>query len=648
MTDACCMPVLTVSSTFCPSSELKYRLLRYSSTTSLLHHHLKKEMKGQQGTGTGESSASKSKGDDSTNNIQDAKEALHESQETETEDSDTCESRGLLTRSRKRERRDEVSPQSRTEWIRPYWLGAGLFLVLFAFWLLDSLKDPILGILVGGNLERHQPPAKLFSVCTTLALVCFLEYVSHERKMQQLAEKERAREDILDGGGQWSRMSLGRTVTDAPVSMEEDRVPSSIFAFIGVPYCLIFALMAYLLQFNPAVALVESSSSDAVSDKITSWHLVGYFWYAAIESFGSLAVATFWSFANSTLSLKDAEVYYGLIIAIAQLGAIAGSTMVTMHVWSNITLIVLACLIILLHILVMSTYSRRFQPTNDTEEENEAEVASAQEPTLWSGVYLMLKYNYVLLILGVSCLYEVSLTCLNYQMTLLGWSRFQDTDHEGMSFTQFMGHYGQLVNITSLFLSSVCFPWLIRRFGLRYTLRLFPTLLLFVNCIAFGAFPGNLAVLFFSMSFLKATTYSIHDPSKEILYLPTSNAIKFKSKFWIDVVGARVAKAIGSSINTYAGSVDRSIQFASGPSLLTAAALWWVCFKAGKQFDSLVLSKMTVGIDASPRKSSAYDRLNTVNEEGDDAYDNDSGDENDGISENPRALFLELSPLQTK
>jgi AAA family ATP:ADP antiporter len=608
---------------------------------------------------TGESSEFKSKGEDSTSThtIQDAKEAFHEGQETEDSNdfSDTCESRGLLmpSRKRERERRDEISPQSRTEWIRPYWLGFGLFLVLFAFWLLDSLKDPILGILVGGKLERHQPPAKLFSVCTTLALVCFLEYVSHERKMQQLAEKERAREDILDAGGQWSRMNLGRTATDAPVSTEQDRVPSSIFAFIGVPYCLVFGFMAYLLQFNPAVALVESSSSEAVlDDKITSWHLVGYFFYAAIESFGSLAVATFWSFANSTLSLHDAEAYYGLIIAIAQLGAIAGSTMVTMHIWSNITLIVLACLIILLHILVMSTYSRRFQSTSDManeeeEEQDEAEVTSTQEPTLWSGVYLMLKYNYVLLILGVSCLYEVSLTCLNYQMTLLGWSRFQDDD-EGMSFTQFMGHYGQMVNIISLFLSSVCFPWLIRRFGLRYTLRLFPTLLLFINCIAFGAFPGNLAVLFFSMSFLKATTYSIHDPSKEILYLPTSNAIKFKSKFWIDVVGARVAKAIGSSINTYAGSVDRSIQFASAPSLLTAAALWWVCYRAGKQFDSLVQSKTTVGIDASPRKTGEYDRLNTVNEEGEYGHDNDSGDGNDGVSETPRAATFELSPLQTK
>jgi AAA family ATP:ADP antiporter len=595
---------------------------------------------------TGESSQSKNETATKTSALD--KDSKDEDMSNLAED----ESKGLLTPQRKRPRH-EHSPHAGNEWIRAYWLGVGLFLILFSFWILDSLKDPILGTLVGGNLDRHQPPAKLFSVCTTLALVIFMEYVSHERKrQQQQAEKEeQALEDIFDSGGHWSRMNLGRTANETPTAATEDRVQGSMFAYIGVPYCITFGIMAYLLQFNAGVALVESTSSEPSSDKITAWHLVGYVMYAAIESFGSLSVATFWSFANSTLSLDEAERFYGLIIAIAQLGAIGGSTMVTTQIYSNITLIVLACLVILLHILVMLTYSRRFKSTNDSAEESE-NVPVAQEPTLWSGVYLMLKHNYVLLILGVSCLYEVSLTCLNYQMTLLGWSRFEETDHEGMSFTQFMGHYGQVVNITSLFLSSICFPWLIRRFGLRQTLRIFPTLLLVVNCIAFGAIPGNLTVLFFSMSFLKATTYSIHDPSKEILYIPTSNAIKFKSKFWIDVVGARIAKAIGSSINTYAGSVDRSIQVASAPSLLTAAALWWVCYRVGKQFDALVSNDTTVGLDARPLKAtSEYARLNTADEEAEyDCPDNDD----DGVNgqkdelETAQTGSLEMSPLRAK
>jgi AAA family ATP:ADP antiporter len=154
------------------------------------------------------------------------------------------------------------------------------------------------------------------------------------------------------------------------------------------------------------------------------------------------------------------------------------------------------------------------------------------------------------------------------------------------------------------------------------------------------------------MSFLKATTYSIHDPSKEILYIPTSNAIKFKSKFWIDVVGARIAKAIGSSINTYAGSVDRSIQVASAPSLLTAAALWWVCYRVGKQFDALVSNDTTVGLDARPLKAtSEYARLNTADEEAEyDCPDNDD----DGVNgqkdelETAQTGSLEMSPLRAK
>ena len=450
-------------------------------------------------------------------------------------------------------------------------------------------------------------------------------------------------------------------------SGDDEVVSSRVFLYVGLPYCVFFGIMASILQYNPRVALTDPSSwleeQEAANAAATTtmnqkrhyhattyWHVIGYCLFAAIESFGSLIVATFWSYTNSTLSLIDAESFYGIIIALAQLGAILGSTMVTMHVWSSITLIVLACLIIVLHVIVMRMYSRRFPPTADPQaagaqshqsiykrtttqqpitpqqsrrhrlrrnkldrstdetitKPHESIIlstmdstylsssASASTATLWSGVYLILKHNYVLLILGTSCLYEVSLTCLNFQMTLLGWSRFEESDHK-LSFKQFMGHYGQMVNFSSLVLSSIVFPFLIKRVGLRHTIRLFPTLLLAANIVAFLALPGNLTVLFFSLSLLKAMTYSIHDPAKEILYIPTSNAIKFKSKFWIDVVGARIAKAIGSTINQYAGNVDRSIRVASAPSLLTAAALWWVCYRVGSQFDVLAETGTTVG-----------------------------------------------------
>jgi TLC ATP/ADP transporter len=179
-------------------------------------------------------------------------------------------------------------------------------------------------------------------------------------------------------------------------------------------------------------------------------------------------------------------------------------------------------------------------------------------------------------------------------------------------------------------------------------LRLFPTLLLCANMIAFVAVPGNLMVLFFSMSLLKATTYSIHDPAKEILYIPTSHAIQFHAKFWIDVVGARVAKAIGSSINHYSGSVHRNIRVASAPSLMTAAALWYVCYRVGTQFDTLIDTDTIVGTDDDNDDDPIHHRPSRINEStvysnGYDHSDDDEYEVHPGgahVRESPAALEL--------
>jgi ATP/ADP translocase len=539
----------------------------------------------------------------------------------------------------------EEETRRKDDWMRPYWLGFALFLILYSFWILDTLKDPIFGALTDGSrLQYNLPRAKLLSVFTTLFLVVLLEYIAKEQKRQQPNSDDslgggreliRSPDDVMDGGGTWTRMSIGEGnhfSRESHTRMEHHH-RSQIFITIGAPFCIFFGAVAYLLQFNPKTAWTGGSSSNVSggSDATTAqaWRVLGYCTYAAVESFGSLMVATFWSYTNSTLTLHDAESYYGTIIAFAQLGAIAGSTMVTLHVWNSITLYIVACLVLILHIIVMVTYDKRFPPTrpeipepDPTRSDRHPNALDVDPVFQLSGIRLILKHNYVLLILGASCLYEVSLTCLNYQMTLLGWSRFEESvsSFEGsaelnpsdtgstsyisiMSFTQFMGHYGQMVNLCSLLLSSFVFPALMHRFGLKFTLRMFPTLLLCANLIAFVALPGNLMVLFFSMSLLKATTYSIHDPAKEILYIPTSHSIQFQAKFWIDVVGARVAKAIGSSINHLSGSVHRSIRVASGPSLITAMALWYICYQVGIQFDLLIESRTIVGLDSDNSSS---------------------------------------------
>lgn len=533
------------------------------------------------------------------------------------------------------------SEQSQPMTLRSLLLALSLTLTLSVFWLLDSLKDPTFATLVNGNLKRHQPFAKMASVAATLVLAILMEVVSHERKKNARAMEETVRladDEVQDGGGKWTKMTIGTEYVDNLDNNEEDdeRIPISVFRSVGLTFIVIFGSMAYFLSLHPVSGeVVESEPLTKNGDII--WHVLGYFQYIAIESFGSISVATFWSFANSTLTLKAAKRYYGFIIAIAQVGAIGGSTMATIPGVSIPSLFLLACIGIMIQIGIMTLYGRWFPYVMRDEDDDDISLPrknttqkehlngpierqdsenSTALPAYMSGVNLILKHNYLLLILGVSCLYEVSLTCLDYEMKLIGLDRFRlppdmigelnelenldalegfDAKSTAEAFTTFMGRYGQLTNLLSLALSYFAFPYLMDNYGLKHTLRLFPTLLFLITITTFVALPLNLPVLFISMSLLKAMTYSINDPAKEILYIPTTNEIKFKVKFWIDVVGARVAKALGSTINTYAGSAERIVQYGSIPSVVTAVALWVICYSAGLEFDSLLENGKIVG-----------------------------------------------------
>jgi ATP/ADP translocase len=561
-------------------------------------------------------------------------------------------------------------PDSELDWRRAYWLGLALFLALCVFWILDSMKDPVFGAITG-DLEHLQPIAKLISVAFTICIVILTEHVSTTKKRIRhsitVSGCQMEDHEIIADATPWQTI---RTETSQEAAFRQShndddnaRISVAIFSTIGVPYCIFFGLMAYCLQFNPNTRMMlvngndndnggtvsqheplESSTQQQVSDsssaQVLLWRYLAYAWFAAIESYGSIVVATFWWYVNSTVSLHEAEAFYGIIIGAAQFGALAGSTMITMHMWTSVTLTISACLIMILHIVVMQLYDRNFPPTQqqqqhlvphvmeELDDEERLDQPQHQQDTVGSGLYLILQHNYVLLILGVSCLDEISLTCLNYQMTMIGWARFDAAD-----FGTFIGRYGQLVNLASIVLSAIVFPRLLRRTGLKWTIRIFPTMLLLTNTIAFWVLRGNLLVLFLSMALMKAMTYSIHDPAKELLYIPTSNAIKFKAKFWIDIVGARLAKAIGSSINHIAnGNIHQSIRYGSLPSLLTALALLYACSKVGREFETLVENGTIVGIEDDERQQPPRTHYSV--------YSEDDDEEEYLVGETPQAVEL--------
>ncbi|CAB1114844.1 AAA [Ectocarpus sp. CCAP 1310/34] len=426
---------------------------------------------------------------------------------------------------------------------RIVWLSLTLFAIIGGFWLLDSLKDTVLEGTVG--LE-YQPRAKLVSVAVTLLLV-----IQYNRLVDSCSKP-------------------------------------TLFYILGACYTLLFLLVSLVLRTAP-LGLANWGTRPA--------RVIGWVSFVAIESYGSLAVALFWAFTNATVDLEAAKASYGLVIAGAQIGAIIGSTAATLpmhneslHVWH---LYAAGGLCPALMALLVRGYVFFFG--NNLPRERLTNIQGTVDSAL-NGLKLVLRHQYVALLFGISCLYEVVLTILDYQMKVLGVEMFRETagDEADERMASLMGHFGQTTNSLSLLMSLFGTSLCVRLLGLRKTLRIFPTLL--VVAVVTSFFAPSLSFLFVAVAILKGLTYALNEPCKEMLYLPTSDAIKFKAKGWIDVFGSRCAKGVGSFVTLSSrGDRRRLATYGGVASFLISLILLGVSYVMGGHFDALIKSGEIVG-----------------------------------------------------
>lgn len=96
--------------------------------------------------------------------------------------------------------------------------------------------------------------------------------------------------------------------------------------------------------------------------------------------------------------------------------------------------------------------------------------------------------------------------------------------HAEEEFAALMGHFGQLTNGISFCFCLLGTSYVVRKLGIEATLRIFPLLLIMATVTT--AFYPKLTVLFVFVSTLKALSYSLNEPAKEMLYIPTADLIR--------------------------------------------------------------------------------------------------------------------------
>jgi AAA family ATP:ADP antiporter len=323
--------------------------------------------------------------------------------------------------------------------------------------------------------------------------------------------------------------------------------------FITTSYGIFFLFVALLLL-HPTIGL-----ENAIPHK---YRILGWAIYLGVESFISLVITLFWSFVASITETSSAKRGYPLILAGAQIGTIAGPEFAKHATQIGIpTLVIIAACGIFMVPLMLALFIKSHPQITA--------VPKSLEPAtgLTEGLRLLLTKPYLLGILGIATLGDIVVTILEYEFLYKTKHVYQSTE----KITEFLGLYGQSANTLTLLLSLVGTSFIMRKYGLTFSLMVYPIAVGTLVCCVWS-FP-TLWVLFAAMVTIKCLSYALNGPCKEIMYIPTSKDIKFKAKGWIDTIGHRLAQGMGGTICALFPLITNLIFFGSIISL-GVVAVW--------------------------------------------------------------------------
>lgn len=438
-----------------------------------------------------------------------------------------------------------IADLRRDEWVLAIGFAAYFFLVIATFWILKPLRTAqFLGILGAKNL----PWARVVTACIALPVAGLMAFLS-------------------------ARVAHARLVF-------------GVAAVFGAGH-LVFWVLDPLV--DPAYV-----------------HVPFYFW---VDVYVTASVALFWSYLNEAMTPWDAKRLYGLIGAGGMAGGIAGSTAsgFLATVVGGRHLILLTTVTTAATFPVLALLRRRLRARSAgtgpqgaaaaaagsgsgsatatggrvAGERLRAAVAdaatgSASVRAAWDGAVMVMRSRYLLGILAVVGLYEVSSVLADYQFSALVIDEFRG-EALADERTAYFARFALLTGVFGLAVQLLGTSAIQRRLGVGVALMVLP-LAMFGGIAAYLAVPALWsASLWFGAD--ATFNYGIHQSSKEVLYTPTPVHVKYRAKAFIDIFGVRFAKAFGATVIwvlLWLATGDRPRAFvAMGLVALWIGAIWF-------------------------------------------------------------------------
>lgn len=327
----------------------------------------------------------------------------------------------------------------------------------------------------------------------------------------------------------------------------------------------IFAVLIVLFW-----AFLQASTPASPSFRVLIW-----LYYLGVSLYCVFVVAFFWSLTHSVFTPEDGKRHYGII----GLGGIAGgatggylTNLLVPFIGSSNLLLVSAALLLPCFFLGWMLDRQRLP------EETRVAQEAPQNPL--TSLSLLVSHRYVgaiaVLILLVMAFEEFG----DHQTQRL----LEDFQLKGDELTVFYGRLYTMTNILGCLISLVLTRLVMTHLGPGPGLMILPVSAA-VKAIAVLYWP-NQETLLLTLSIELAIHYSIFQASKELLYTPTRDEIRFRAKTMIDTFVFRLGAGMAALVVLFV-LLDRSQASISGCILVTATASLGVSYWLQKHFRKL-------------------------------------------------------------
>jgi AAA family ATP:ADP antiporter len=333
-------------------------------------------------------------------------------------------------------------------------------------------------------------------------------------------------------------------------------------------FCLFFLVCLFFYSL-----VINAPDSSAV----WSFYLFGDLW-------STLMVVTFFAFLNDSVTAERAKRLYGLIVLGGVMGGAFGSTFVRVWVeqWERSSWLWI-CFVLTVTIALLAMAAGKLVRKNPPPESTEEEPVQESKVAALEGAKLVFRSRYLLAIVAIVGLYEITSQVLDFQFTATV-AHYLDGPAIGQHYATIFAISNCVAMLVQLFLTS----YIMTRFGLRTALLILPA------AIALGS-AGFLAVpILWAGSLLNTAdsgfAYSVNQSAKEALYVPRTRDEKYKAKAFIDMFVQRFAKVLAIGVSLVTTTYFAAFSTTRWLSLFTLVivVLWVIAARyAGRRFHEL-------------------------------------------------------------